>query len=116
MNHENEEPGASDFFQVLAASLAEWADAGELDAETCFGLCQAYLRAGLTPPDQLRTVPNAFEALAGDEIPELLDVVGLAEGLIPDGSTPFETYTGLREVVGAMPAQATTAFLTQTIA
>ena len=115
MNRENEEPGASDFFQVLAAGLAEPTEAGELDAETCFGLCQAYLRAGLTPPDQLRTAPDAFEALAGDEIPELPDVAGLAEGLVPDGSTPFETYTGLREVVGAMPAQVTTAFLTQTI-
>ncbi|MFQ5567396.1 MAG: hypothetical protein ACE5EU_13665, partial [Paracoccaceae bacterium] len=48
MNNENEEPGASHFFQVLAAGLAERAEAGELDAETCFGLCQAYLRAGLT--------------------------------------------------------------------
>jgi len=115
MNQENEEPGESDFFQVLAAGLTEWTDAGELNAETCFGLCQAYLRAGLTPPDQLRTAPNAFEASAGDEIPELPDVADLAEGLVPDGSTPFETYTGLREVVGAMPAQVTTAFLTQMI-
>ena len=115
MNHENEEPGASHFFQVLAAGLAEWTEAGELDAETCFGLCQAYLRAGLTPPDQVRMAPDAFEALAGDEIPELPDVADLAEGLVPDGSTPFETYTGLREIVGAMPAQVTTAFLTQMI-
>jgi hypothetical protein len=115
MNQENEEPGASDFFQVLAAGLTERTEAGELNAETCFGLCQAYLRAGLTPPDQLRTAPNAFEAFAGDEIPELPDVAGLAERLVPDGSTPFETYTGLREVVGAMPAQVTTAFLTQMI-
>ena len=115
MNQENEEPGASDFFQVLAAGLTERTDAGELNAETCFGLCQAYLRAGLTPPNQLRTAPNAFEAFAGDEIPELPDVAGLAERLVPDGSTPFETYTGLREVVGAMPAQVTTAFLTQMI-
>jgi len=115
MNQENEEPGASDFFQVLAVDLTERTDAGELNAETCFGLCQAYLRASLTPPDQLRTAPNAFEAFAGDEMPELPDVAGLAEGLVPDGSTPFETYTGLREVVGAMSAQVTTAFLTQTI-
>lgn len=39
MNHENDEPGASDFFQVLAAGLAERTEAGEFDAETCFGLC-----------------------------------------------------------------------------
>lgn len=115
MNQENEEPGASDFFQVLAVDLTERTDAGELNAETCFGLCQAYLRASLTPPDQLRTAPNAFEAFTGDEMPELPDVARLAEGLVPDGSTPFETYTGLREVVGAMSAQVTTAFLTQTI-
>lgn len=115
MNQENEGPGASDFFQVLAAGLTERTDAGELDAETCFGLCQAYLRAGLTPPDQLRTAPNAFEAQAADEGLELPDVADLAEGLVPDGSTPFVSYTGLREVVGAMPAQVTTAFLTQMI-
>ena len=115
MNNENEEPGASHFFQVLAAGLAERSDAGKLDAETCFGLCQAYLRAGLTPPDQLRTAPDAFEALEGDEIPELPDVADLADGLVPDGSTPFETYTGLREIVGAMPVQMTTTFLTQMI-
>ncbi len=115
MNQENEEPGASDFFQVLAAGLTERTDAGELDAETCFGLCQAYLRAGLTPPDPLRTAPNAFEAQAANESLELLDVADLAVGLVPDGSAPFETYTGLREVVGAMPAHVTTAFLTQMI-
>jgi hypothetical protein len=115
MNRENEEPRASDFFQVLTAGLSERTEAGELDADTCFGLCQAYLRAGLTPPHQLRTAPDAFEALAGDEIPELPGVADLAEGLVPDGSTPFETYTGLRELVGAMPAQMTTAFLTQMI-
>ena len=115
MNNENEEPGASHFFQVLTAGLAERAEAGELDAETCFGLCQAYLRASLTPPDQLRKAPDAFEALAEDEGLELPDVADLAEGLVPDGSTPFETYTGLREVVGAMPAQVTSAFLTQMI-
>jgi len=115
MNQENEEPGASDFFQVVTAGLTERTDADELNAEICFGLCQAYLRAGLTPPDQLRTAPNALEASARDETPELPDVADLAEGLVPDGSTPFETYTGLREVVGAMPAQVTTAFLTQMI-
>ena len=115
MNNENEEPGASHFFRVLAAGLTERAEAGELDGETCFGLCQAYLRAGLTPPDQLRTAPDAFGALEGDEIPELPDVADLADGLVPDGSTPFETYAGLREIVGAMPAQMTTTFLTQMI-
>lgn len=115
MNRENEEPGASDFFQVLAAGLAERTEAGELDTEIGFGLCQAYLRVGLTPPDQLRRAPDAFEAFAGDEIPELPDIAGLAEGLVPDGSTAFETYTGLREILGALPAQVTTAFLTQTI-
>jgi hypothetical protein len=116
MNNENEEPGASHFFQALTAGLAERAEAGELDAETCFGLCQAYLRASLTPPDQLRKAPDIFEALAEDEGLALPDVADLAEGLVPDGSTPFETYTELREIVGAMPAQVTTAFLTQMIA
>ncbi|MEO9779966.1 MAG: UPF0149 family protein [Sedimentitalea sp.] len=115
INHENEEPGTRDFFQVLEAGLAERIEAGELDVKICFGLCQAYLRASLTPPDQLRTAPDVFEAFAEGEIPELPDVADLAEGLVPDGSTPFEAYTGLREVVGAMPAQVTTAFLTQTI-
>ncbi len=115
MNKENEEPGASHFFQVLAAGLAEQADAGELDDATCFGLCQAYLRAGLTPPEQLRTAPDAFEALVSKETPELPDIADLAHGLVPNGSTPFETYTGLREIVGAMPVQMTTTFLTQMI-
>ena len=115
MNNENEEPGASHFFQILTAGLAERAEAGELDAENCFGLCQAYLRASLTPPDQLRKAPDVFEALAEDEGLALPDVADLAEGLVPDGSTPFETYTELREIVGAMPAHLTTAFLTQMI-
>lgn len=115
MNHENEEPGARDFFEILAEGLAERAEAGKLGAESCFGLCQAYLRAGLTPPDQLRRAPDAFEAIAEDEMPELPDVANLAERLVPDGSTPFATYTGLREIVGAMPAQMTTVFLSQMI-
>ena len=115
MNYENESPGASGFFQALAAGLTALGEAGGLDAETCFGICQAYLRAGLTPPDQMRTAPDAFEVLAEDEVPELPDVADLAERLVPDGSTPFETYTGLREVVGAMPTQLTTTFLTQMI-
>jgi hypothetical protein len=116
MNNENNEPGASHFFQVLTAGLAERAETGELDADSCFGLCQAYLRASLTPPDQLRRAPDIFEALAEDESLELPDVADLAEGLVPEGSTPFETYTELREVVGAMPTQMTTTFLTQMIA
>ncbi|MDF0603324.1 UPF0149 family protein [Psychromarinibacter sp. C21-152] len=115
MNHENEEPGANEFFQTLAAGWVERTKRGELDAETCFGLCQAYLRAGLTPPNRLRMAPDALEGHAGDEITELPDVAGLAEALVPDGSTPFETYTGLREVVGAMPAQVTASFLAQMI-
>lgn len=115
MNRENEGSGPRDFFQILAGGLAERTEEGKLGAETCFQLCQAYLRSGLTPPDQLRTAPDAFEALAEDEIPELPDVADLAEALVPEGSTPFETYTGLREIVGAMPAQMTTAFLTQMI-
>ncbi|MFU8866091.1 MAG: YecA family protein [Rhodobacterales bacterium] len=115
MNQENEELGASDFFHVFELGLSERTDAGELNAEICFGLCQAYLRAGLTPPDKMRMAPNAFEALVGDDIPALPDVADLAEGLVPDGASPFETYTGLREVVGAMPAKVTTAFLTQMI-
>lgn len=115
MNHENDEPRARDFFEALSAGLTERIEAGDLDAKIGFGLCQAYLRAGLTPPDQLRRAPDAFEVFAGDEMPELPDVADLADGLVPDGSTPFETYTGLREIVGAMPAQVTTAFLTQMI-
>lgn len=115
-NNENEESGAQDFFPALATGLADRTKASVLDAETRFGVCQAYLRAGLTPPDQLRTETDTFEALALDQIPELPDVAGLADGLIPDGSTPFESYTGLREVVGAMPSRMTNAFLTQMIA
>lgn len=115
MNNENDEPGAGHFFQVLAAGLAERAEAGQLTAESCFSLCQTYLRAGLTPPDQLRTAPDALEALERDEMPELPDVAELAEGLVPKGATPFETYNALREIAGAMPVQMTTAFLTQMI-
>jgi hypothetical protein len=50
MNQENEELGASDFFHVFELGLSERTEAGKLNAEICFGLCQAYLRAGLTPP------------------------------------------------------------------
>ncbi|MBQ2262743.1 MAG: YecA family protein [Loktanella sp.] len=115
MNQENEEPGASDFFHVFELGLSERTEAGELDDEICFGLCQAYLRAGLTPPDQMRIAPNAIESLLGDDVPELPNVADLAEGLVLNKASPFETYTGLRDVVGAMPAQVTTAFLTQMI-
>jgi hypothetical protein len=115
MNNENEEPGASHFFQTLAAGLAGRAEAGQLGAESCFSLCQTYLRAGLTPPDQLRTAPDTLEVLERDEMPELPDVAELAEGLVPKGATPFETYNALREIAGAMPVQMTTAFLTQMI-
>jgi hypothetical protein len=112
MNNENDEPGAGHFFQVLAAGLAERAEAGQLTVESCFSLCQTYLRAGLTPPDQLRKAPAALEALERDELP---DVAELVEGLVPKGATPFETYNALREIAGAMPVQMTTAFLTQMI-
>ena len=115
MNNENEEPGASHFFQTLAAGLAGRAEVGQLGAESCFSLCQTYLRVGLTPPDQLRTAPDALEALERDEMPELPDVAELAEGLVLKGATPFETYNALREIAGAMPVQMTTAFLTQMI-
>lgn len=115
MNTENEEPGANSFFQVLTEGLAKRVDAGVLGSGICFGLCQAYLRAGLTPPGHLRATPDAFEALDGEEMPELPEIADLANGLVPDGSSPFETYSGLREVLGAMPTQMTTTFLTQMI-
>ena len=116
MNDENDEPGTHEFFPVLASGLEDLTKAGVLDAETRFGVCQTYLRAGLTPPDQLRTAPDFFDALALDHMSEFPDVAGLADELIPDGATPIESYTGLREVVGAMPARMTNAFLTQIIA
>jgi hypothetical protein len=117
MNIENEEPGAADFFEVLATGLVERADADELDAGTCFGISQAYLRAGLTPPDQLRSAPDALmDIFAAGEPVELPDVGEFVEGLVPEGSTPFELYVGLRELLGAMQAEVTTTILTQMIA
>ncbi|MEN8659399.1 MAG: UPF0149 family protein [Marivita sp.] len=116
MNIENEEPGAADFFEVLAMGLVERADADELDAGTCFGISQAYLRAGLTPPDQLRSAPDALmDIFAAGEPVELPDVGEFVEGLVPEGSTPFELYVGLRELLGAMQAEVTTTILTQMI-
>lgn len=116
MNIENEEPGAADFFEVLATGLVERADADELDAGTCFGISQAYLRAGLTPPDQLRSAPDALmDIFAAGEPVELPDVGEFVEGLVPEGSTPFELYVGLRELLGAMQAEVTTTILTQMI-
>ena len=117
MNIENEEPGAADFFEVLAMGLVERADADELDAGTCFGISQAYLRAGLTPPDQLRSAPDALmDIFAAGEPVELPDVGEFVEGLVPEGSTLFELYVGLRELLGAMQAEVTTTILTQMIA
>jgi hypothetical protein len=117
MNIENEEPGAADFFEVLATGLVERADADELDAGTCFGISQAYLRAGLTPPDQLRSAPDALmDIFAAGEPVELPDVGEFVEGLVPEGSTLFELYVGLRELLGAMQAEVTTTILTQMIA
>jgi hypothetical protein len=116
MNSENEERGAADFFEVLAAGLVDRADADELDAGTCFGISQAYLRAGLTPPDKLRSAPDAFwDVFAADETVGLPDVGELVERLVPDGSTPFEMYTGLREILGVVKAEVTTTILTQMI-
>jgi hypothetical protein len=116
MNIENEEPGAADFFEVLATGLVERADADELDAGTCFGISQAYLRAGLTPPDQLRSAPDALmDIFAAGEPVELPDVGEFVEGLVPEGSTLFELYVGLRELLGAMQAEVTTTILTQMI-
>jgi len=115
-NIENDERGAADFFEVLAAGLAERADADELDAGTCFGISQAYLRAGLTPPDQLRSAPEAFmEVFAAGDPVELPDVGDLVNELVPEGSTPFEIYTGLREMLGAMQTEVTTTILTHMI-
>lgn len=116
MNIENDERGAADFFEGLTAGLAERADADELDAGTCFGISQAYLRAGLTPPDQLRSAPEAFmEVFAAGEPVELPDVGDLVNGLVPEGSTPFEIYTGLREMLGAIQTEVTTTILTHMI-
>ncbi len=46
---------------------------------------------------------------------ELPDVGELVEELVPGGSTPFEVYAGLREMLGAMPAEVTTTILTHMV-
>lgn len=114
-NRENSEPGAALFFDLVGTGITGLIDTGGLEASARFGLCQAYLRAGLTPPDQLRIAPEALEALDLGEMPDLPDISGLVDELIPTEGSPFDAYTALRDVIGAMPEEMTAALLTQMI-
>ena len=56
-----------------------------------------------------------MEVFAAADPVELPDVGDLVNGLVPEGSTPFEIYTGLREMLGAMQTEVTTTILTHMI-
>jgi len=89
MNKKNESQGASDFFRSLRGPNAnELSRRMELNAEICFGLCQAYLRgAGLTLPIKLRTATQCLRRLLQETRHRASMSRILAESLVPERVT-----------------------------
>ena len=116
MNRENRERDATAIFALIDGWIDEKVASNNLDNGQKMGLCQAFISAGLEPPDAVRLNLDVAgdEALIGDmEIP---DIEALLRGLIPDDVTGYPAYMVLREGIGAMPRSAAGHFVTQMVA
>jgi yecA family protein len=116
MNRENLEKDATPILELVEEWLGSKAASNSLDSAQKLTLCQAFIRAGLEPPDPIRIgleASGAEDVVGGLEMP---DIEALMRDLIPDDVTGYPAYMILREGVGAMPRGAAAPFVTQMVA
>ncbi len=116
MNRENREKDATAIFALVERWLDAKAASDSLDDRHKMALCQAFIRAGLEPPDTIRINPigaGSEEDMGGRDMP---DIETLMRNLIPDDVTGYPAYMVLREGIGTMPRGASALFVTQMVA
>lgn len=116
MNRENREKDAAAIFTLVETWLDTRAASDRLDNRQKMALCQAFIRAGLEPPDAIRINSNGTsseEDMGGLDVPDIETLMG---DIIPDDVTGYPAYMVLREGIGAMPRGASALFVTQMIA
>ena len=113
MNRENREKDAGAIFTLVERWLDANAASGSLDNRQKMALCQAFIRAGLEPPDAIRITSSGTGSevdMVGLGVPDIETLMG---AMIPEDVTG---YMVLREGIGAMPLGASALFVTQIIA
>jgi len=116
MNRENREKDAAAIFTLVETWLDAKAASDSLGDRQKMALCQAFIRAGLEPPDAIRINPigaGSEEDMGGLDVPDIETLMG---NIIPDDVTGYPAYMVLREGIGAMPRGASALFVTQMIA
>lgn len=116
MNCENSEKDATQIIALVESWLGAKAASNNLDRSQKIALCQAFIRAGLEPPDPIRIGPDASGVTDDLGSLEMPDIEALMHDLIPDDVTGYPAYMILREGVGAMPRSAAALFVTQMVA
>lgn len=116
MNRENAEEASDSIFALMESQLADKAAKNQFGDEEKFALCQAFVRAGLEPPDAIRRSfePQDAQAFSSDQ--EMPDMASLIDDLIPDDLDGYQAYLVLREGVGALQREVTALFVSQMIA
>lgn len=116
MNRENLEKDAVSIFILVEDWLDGKSTSKKLSDVQNLAFCQAFIRAGLEPPDTIRQGLDTFPT--GD-LPvdlDMPDIGALIEELIPADVGGYPAYMILREGVGAMPRAATALFVSQMVA
>lgn len=116
MNLENREKDATAIFTLVECWLDAKAASDSLDNRQKMALCQAFIRAGLEPPDAIRITSSGTgseEDIGGRDVPDIETLMG---EIVPDDITGYPAYMVLREGIGAMPRGASTFFVTQMVA
>lgn len=116
MNRENREKDATANFTLVECWLDAKAASGSLDNRQKMALCQAFIRAGLEPPDAIRITSSGTgseDDIGGRDVPDIETLMG---EIVPDDITGYPAYMVLREGIGAMPRSASTFFVTQMVA
>lgn len=113
MDIENGERDANRTFDLVS----RWIDTTSvgLPPKDKMALCQAYIRADLSPPEAIRITPadTGFDMTGiGSEMPDISD---LLNDLLPDDVDGYPAFMMLSEAMGAMPEQAAQAFVLEMI-
>jgi len=116
MNRENLEKDAVLVFALIDEWLGAKAASGRLDNPCKMALCQAFIRAGLEPPDSIRIGPDAPDSEESPGGMEMPDIEALVRDLIPDDVTGYAAYMVLREGIGAMPRGAAALLVSHMVA
>lgn len=115
MADENGLPPGTELLRTVAGELERLAAAGALGAAARFALAQAYVRAGLAPPQALK-LSGALEGEPGHDEPT---EPGLALGELLDrvcaelGADPQQLHAGLTELLATLPVEAQAVAITE---